>query len=79
MSGRGSSAGSEAVSTGPAELATSARGLNAEEQKLGLTTIPVAHDGIAVIVNTANPVQNLSIEQLRGIYSGQRSRRPLAA
>ncbi len=40
VSGRGSSAGSEAVSTGPAELATSARGLNAEEQKLGLTCSP---------------------------------------
>ena len=47
------SAGIEAVSTGTAEIATSSRGLNAEEQKLGLTTIPVAHDGIAVIVNTA--------------------------
>ena len=71
VSGLGSSAGIEAVSTGTAEIATSSRGLNAEEQKLGLTTIPVAHDGIAVIVNTANPVQNLSIEQLRGIYSGK--------
>lgn len=71
VSGLGSSAGIEAVSTGTAEIATSSRGLNAEEQKLGLTTIPVAHDGIAVIVNTENPVQNLSVGQLRGIYSGK--------
>lgn len=33
--------------------------------------MPVAHDGIAVIVNTENPVHDLTIEQLRGIYSGQ--------
>lgn len=71
VSGLGSSAGIEAVSNGTADIATSSRGLNAEEEKLGLTTIPVAHDGIAVIVNTGNPVQNLSTEQLRGIYSGK--------
>lgn len=71
VSGLGSSAGIEAVSTGTAEIATSSRGLNAEESKLGLTTVPVAHDGIAVIVNTENPVHDLTIEQLCGIYSGQ--------
>ena len=70
VSGLGSSAGIEAVSTGTAQIATSSRGLNAEEQKLGLTTIPVAHDGIAVIVNTENPVQDLTVEQLCGIYTG---------
>ena len=71
VSGLGSSAGIEAVSNGTAEIATSSRSLNAEEEKLGLTTIPIAHDGIAVIVNTENPVQNLSVEQLRGIYAGE--------
>lgn len=71
VSGLGSSAGIEAVSNGTAEIATSSRGLNAEEEKLGLTTIPVAHDGIAVIVNPDNPVQNLSTQQLRDIYAGK--------
>ena len=71
VSGLGSSAGIEAVSNGTAQIATSSRGLDADEQKLGLTTIPVAHDGIAVIVNKDNPVENLSIEQLRDIYAGK--------
>ena len=71
VSGLGSSAGIEAVSNGTAEIATSSRGLNEEEQKLGLTTIPVAHDGIAVIVNPDNPSENLSTEQLRDIYAGK--------
>ena len=71
VSGLGSSAGIEAVSTGTAEIATSSRGLNAQERELGLTTIPVAHDGIAVIVNTENPVRDLNVEQLRAIYSGE--------
>lgn len=71
VSGLGSSAGIEAVSNDTADIATSSRGLNAQEQELGLTTIPIAHDGIAVIVNPENPVQNLSVEQLRAIYAGQ--------
>lgn len=70
VSGLGSSAGIEAVSAGTAQIATSSRGLNDEESKLGLTTIPVAHDGIAVIVNPGNPVRDLTVEQLRGIYDG---------
>ena len=40
-------------------------------QKLDLTRIVIAHDGIAVIVNTDNPVQNLSTDQLRDIYAGK--------
>lgn len=71
VSGLGSSAGIEAVFTGTADIATSSRGLNAEEQQLGLTTIPIAHDGIAVIVNTENPVRNLTVEQLRTMYAGE--------
>ena len=70
VSGLGSSAGIEAVSNGTADIATSSRSLNEEEEKLGLTTIPVAHDGIAVIVHPDNPVKNLTVEQLRAIYSG---------
>ncbi|MBF0495864.1 MAG: phosphate ABC transporter substrate-binding/OmpA family protein [Deltaproteobacteria bacterium] len=31
----------------------------------------LALDGIAVIVNRANPVKSLSVEQLRGIFSGE--------
>ena len=65
VSGLGSSAGIEAVANGTADIASSSRQVNADEQKLGLTEIVIAHDGIAVIVNTDNPVQNLSTDQLR--------------
>ena len=71
VSGLGSSAGIEAVSNGTADIASSSRQLNSDEQSLGLTEIVIAHDGIAVIVNTENPVQNLSTDQLRDIYSGK--------
>ncbi len=71
VSGLGSSAGIEAVANGTADIASSSRQVNADEQKLGLTEIVIAHDGIAVIVNTDNPVQNLSTDQLRDIYAGK--------
>ena len=71
VSGLGSSAGIEAVSAGTADIASSSRGLNADELDLGLTPIVIAHDGIAVIVNDDNPVDNLSTEQLRDIYAGK--------
>lgn len=71
VSGLGSSAGIEAVSAGTADIASSSRGLNADERDLGLTPIVIAHDGIAVIVNDDNPVDNLSVDQLRDIYSGK--------
>ena len=71
VSGLGSSAGIEAVSNGTADIATSSRDLNSDEKDLGLTPIVIAHDGIAVIVNEDNPVDNLSVDQLRDIYAGK--------
>lgn len=71
VSGLGSSAGIEAVSNGTADIATSSRALNDDEQDLGLSPIVIAHDGIAVIVNEENPVDNLSVDQLRDIYAGK--------
>ena len=70
VSGLGSSAGIEAVSNGTADIASSSRGLNADEQDLGLTPIVIAHDGIAVIVNPANTIDELSMDQIKSIYVG---------
>jgi phosphate transport system substrate-binding protein len=36
----------------------------------GLTAVVVARDGIAVILNPANPVANLTMDQIRGIFCG---------
>jgi len=71
VSGLGSSAGIEAVSTGTSDIGTSSRDLKDEEAGLGLTDIPIAFDGIAVIVNPSNPVDGLTSEQLRSIYAGE--------
>lgn len=71
VSGLGSSAGIEAVMTGTSDIGTSSRDLKEEEEGKGLVDIPIAFDGIAVIVNPKNPVDGLTTEQLRSIFSGE--------
>ncbi|MCL2881625.1 MAG: phosphate ABC transporter substrate-binding protein [Coriobacteriia bacterium] len=72
VSGLGSSAGIEAVGvTKTADIGTSSRELKGSELKLGLKVIPIAHDGIAVVVNPANTVRNLSMSDLRAIFAGK--------
>lgn len=71
VSGMGSSAGIEQVSKGSADVATSSRDLKDEEQSLGLIDTPIAHDGIAAIVNPKNPVKSLTTQQLRAIFAGE--------
>lgn len=71
VSGLGSSAGIEAVSNGTADIATSSRDLKDTEADLGLVDTVIAYDGIAIIVNEDNPVDNITLEQLRAIYAGE--------
>lgn len=71
MSGLGSSAGIEAVSAGTSDIGTSSRDLKDEEESLGLVDTPIAYDGIAVIVNPANAVDDLSTDELRAIFAGE--------
>jgi phosphate transport system substrate-binding protein len=71
VSGLGSSAGIEAVSSGTSHIGTASRDLKDEEQGLGLVDTPVAFDGIAVIVNPNNPVDGLTTEKLRDIFAGR--------
>jgi len=52
------------------QIGMSSRDLTPAEQGRGLKAEIIAIDGIAVIVNSSNPVTNLSVEQIRGIYTG---------
>jgi len=52
------------------QIGMSSRELTPAEQGQGLKETIVAIDGIAVIVNSANPVTNFTIEQIRNIYTG---------
>ena len=67
----GSSSGISAVSDGSCDIGLSSRALKDEEKAAGLTETILAYDGIAIIVNPANPVSDLSLEQISAIYTGQ--------
>ena len=70
VSGVGSSAGIETVSTGSSDIGTASRDLKPDEESLGLYDTPIAYDAIAVIVNAENPVDALTSEQIRLIFNG---------
>jgi phosphate transport system substrate-binding protein len=52
------------------QIGMSSRELSAVEQGQGFNEAVIAIDGIAVIVNSANVVEDLSVEQIRNIYTG---------
>jgi len=52
------------------QIGMSSRELTPAEQGKGLKETIIAIDGIAVIVNKNNAVNNLTIEQIRNIYTG---------
>ncbi len=66
----GSGAGIEAVTNGSADIGNSSRNLTEDEKAAGIAENIVAIDGIAVVVDPANTVTNLTKQQLIDIYSG---------
>lgn len=71
VQGGGSSAGVKAVNEGAAQIGASSRDLKESEKSLGLTEHKIALDGIAVVVNPKNPVTELTMEQVKKIFSGE--------
>ena len=63
--------GIDAVSTGAADIAGSARGSDGSSQNAGLTFTPVAWDALVLITQSANPVNNLTLKQVHDIYYGK--------
>ena len=67
----GSGTGIQAVQEGRCDIGLSSRGLKDEEKASGLKETVLAYDGIAVIVNPANPVEDLTLAQIADIYTGK--------
>lgn len=68
IQGGGSSAGITAAQTESAAIGMSSRSLYEEE--LELWQIEIAMDGLVLIVNPKNPIENLSLNEIRDIYAG---------
>ena len=67
----GSGSGIQAVQEGRCDIGLSSRALKDEEKASGLTETILAYDGIAVIVNPENPVEDLTLEDIAKIYTGE--------
>lgn len=78
VTGGGSGTGFAALQNQQTDLANASRPIKAKEKEACLkafgkvpTEYKVALDGLSVYVNEANPVKQLSLEQLKGIFTGK--------
>lgn len=71
VQGVGSTAGITMVLNKVADIGMSSRYLTEEEAQKKLDHINIAADGLAIVVNPENPVNNLSQEDLAKIYQGK--------
>lgn len=69
VQGGGSGQGITAATSGAAQIGSSSRDLTVQE-KAPLVETKIAMDGIAVVVNPANPVANLTADQIKNIFLG---------
>lgn len=67
----GSGSGIKAVLEGRCDIGLSSRSLKDDEKAEGLKETVLAYDGIAIIVNPENPVNNLDPETIAKLYTGE--------
>ncbi|MEK6653169.1 MAG: phosphate ABC transporter substrate-binding protein [Nitrospirota bacterium] len=67
----GSGKGIKALLEGKVTMAGASRKLETEEKKQNLIGTAIGYDAIAVFVNKKNPVNNLTKEQIKGIFTGK--------
>lgn len=66
----GSGSGIKAVESGSCDIGLASRNLK-DEEKANLNETVVAIDGIAIVVNSENPVADLTVEQIAKLYTGE--------
>ena len=77
VTGGGSGTGLSSLISGTCDIAASSRNIKekeitlANQKGINPNEIKVALDGLAVVVNPANPVGKLTLDQLAGIFTGR--------
>ena len=69
-----SSTGVSDAKDGVCDLGMASRALKTSEKNSGLVAVAIALDGLAVVVNPANPIVSISKESLRAAYTGKITR-----
>jgi phosphate transport system substrate-binding protein len=70
IQGGGSTVGVQATREGTAHIGMCSRSLKKDEA-LEFKPITIARDGLAIVIHPSNPVDNLTIAQVRDIFSGK--------
>lgn len=71
VEGGGSGVGIAALIDGTCDIANSSRALKDEEKQAGLIEHRIALDAVCVIVNSQNPINELTLEQVKAIFKGE--------
>lgn len=77
VTGGGSGVGIAALLEGTCDIADASRPMKpaelkeAEAKGIKVKETVIAYDGISIIVNPKNPIDHITIEQLKGIYTGK--------
>ncbi len=71
VQGTGSSAGIRAAKNGTSMLGMASRELKSSEKESSLKETVIARDGIAIVVNNSNQIDDLTTEQIAKIYRGE--------
>ncbi|MEE0265630.1 MAG: substrate-binding domain-containing protein [Acutalibacteraceae bacterium] len=71
VSASDSSTGMSAAAEGTLDIGLASRAIKPSETEKGLTATAIAKDGIAVIINHKNTVNDITLEQLKNIYTGE--------
>ena len=66
----GSSAGIKDAQDGVVDLGMASRELK-DEEKSQVTSLAIAKDGIAVVVSLDNPIEEISLDSIKGIFLGE--------
>ena len=69
--GSGSGAGIEGATSGTCDIGLSSRAIKDEEKSAGAVENIVALDGVAIVVNPACGVEDLTVEQIAQIFTGE--------
>ncbi len=67
----GSSAGIKNAIDGTSQIGMASRDLKEEEKSAGLTETEIAIDAIAIVTNKSNEVKDLTVQQIKDIYTGK--------
>ncbi len=67
----GSGSGIKAVLEGRCDIGLSSRALKEEEKSQGLVETVLAYDGIALIVNPKNPIDELDVDTIAKMFKGE--------